>query len=108
MARVHNRYLVLSVYPPEYLGRVLGRLNEVFKQLAGKDALGVNVRVYDTYPGKGFAVLGVPRNLVNVLRASTCIVRDVDGARVMVLTVKVTGTLRRARAIAQSINLMGL
>lgn len=102
MVKTHNRYLVLEVYPREYLDNALSEIVSMFKQLAGKDALGVNVRIYEKYPEKGFAIVGVPRNLVSTLRASICLIREVNSVRVMLITIKVTGTLRKARAIAQS------
>lgn len=102
MVKTHNRYLVLEVYPRDYLDQALTKLNDAFKQLAGKDALGINVKVYEKYLEKGFAIVGVPRDLLSILRAAICLVRDVDGNKVALITIKVTGTLRKARAVAQS------
>lgn len=95
------RYVVIDVYPRDYLDRVIQDLNSWFRIFAGKDAIGIGLKVVAKYEGRGRLVIQVPNNLLSHLRSAIVMVGRGDG--VAVVTVKVTGTMRKALAIASSV-----
>lgn len=97
---MHMRYVILDVYPRDRVDYVLAELNNWFRLLAGRDAIGVELRVVKKYE-IGRVIVGVPNPLVKYLRSAIVIVgRGNDTALV---TVKVSGTMRKALAIASSV-----
>jgi RNase P/RNase MRP subunit POP5 len=67
--------------------------------LAGKEAIGVELRVVKKYEGR--VVIGVPNHLTKYLRSAIVIVGRSNGTALV--TVKVSGTMRKALAIASSV-----
>ncbi|WP_054853570.1 hypothetical protein [Vulcanisaeta distributa] len=95
------RYVVIDVYPREYIERIIPpELNSWFRSFAGRDAIGVELKIVAKYGGKGRLIIQVPNNLLKYLRSAIIMAgRESD---VAVITVKVTGTMRKALAIASS------
>ncbi|WP_243678623.1 hypothetical protein [Vulcanisaeta distributa] len=92
------RYVIIDVYPRELIDSVISELNNWFRVFAGRDAIGFELRIIAKYDGKGRLVIQVPNNLLKYLRSAVIMVgRGSDAA---VITVKVTGTMRKALAIA--------
>ncbi len=95
------RYVIIDVYPRDSINNVIIELNNWFRLFAGKDSIGSGFRLIRRYEDKGRLVLQVPNNLTKYLRAAIVMVgRDGD---ISVITVKVTGTMRKALAIASSV-----
>ncbi|ADN51416.1 hypothetical protein [Vulcanisaeta distributa] len=95
------RYVVIDVYPREYIDKVISELNNWFRFFAGKDAIGIELRIIAKYEGRGRLVIQVPNDLLKYLRSSVAMAgRE---SEVAVITVKVTGTMRKALAIASSV-----
>mgnify|MGYP001770721044 FL=1 len=95
------RYVIIDVYPREFLDDVIPELNAWFRLFAGKDAINTELKVIMKYEGRGRLVIQVPNNLIKYLRSSVVMVGREKG--VAVITVKVTGTMRKALAIASSV-----
>ncbi|MCG2863195.1 MAG: hypothetical protein L7H10_02125 [Vulcanisaeta sp.] len=93
------RYLIIDVYPKDRVDDVLTQLNNLFKSLAGKEAIGVELRVVKKYEGR--VVIGVPNHLTKYLRSAIALAGR--GSDTAVITVKVSGTMRKALAIASSV-----
>jgi len=70
---LHMRYVILDVYPSDRVDYVLAELNNWFRLLAGKDAIGVELRVVKKYE-IGRVIVGVPNPLVKYLRSAIVIV----------------------------------
>ncbi|BDR93509.1 hypothetical protein [Vulcanisaeta souniana] len=94
------RYVIVDVYPREHLDRLIPELNNWFRLLAGKEAIGVELRIIAKYVGKGRLVIQVPTDLLSYLRSA--IVMAGRESETAVITVKATGTMRKALAIASS------
>ncbi len=102
--RLFMRYVVIDVYPREYIDKVISELNNWFRFFAGKDAIGIELRIVAKYEGKGRLIIQVPNDLLKYLRSSVAMAgRE---SEVAVITVKVTGTMRKALAIASSVPYM--
>lgn len=96
------RYVVIDVYPREYIDKVISELNNWFRFFAGKDAIGIELRIIAKYEGRGGRlVIQVPNDLLKYLRSSVAMAGR--GSNAAVVTVKVTGTMRKALAIASSV-----
>lgn len=96
------RYVIIDVYPRELIDSVISELNNWFRVFAGRDAIGFELRIIAKYDGKGRLVIQVPNNLLKYLRSAVIMVGR-GGSDAAVITVKVTGTMRKALAIAASV-----
>ncbi len=95
------RYVIIDVYPREYVNEVLPGISNWFRFFAGKDAIGAELRVIAKYEGRGRLIIQVPNNLLRYLRSAVVMAgREGDAS---IITVKVTGTMRKALAIASSV-----
>ncbi|WP_054857098.1 hypothetical protein [Vulcanisaeta sp. JCM 16159] len=95
------RYVVIDVYPRESIDRIIPELNSWFRYFAGRDAIGVELKIVAKYDSKGRLIIQVPNNLLKHLRSAIIMTgRESDAA---VITVKVAGTMRKALAIASSV-----
>ncbi len=94
-------YVIVDVYPGDSIDKVITDLNSWFRLFSGKDAIGSELKVIAKYEGKGRVVIQVPSNLLKYLRSAVIMAgRESD---ITVITVKVTGTIRKALAIASSV-----
>lgn len=96
-----SRYLIIDVEPAEYVDRIIEEYVGTVKRLAGLDALGYSIEVVARYEGR--FIIRVHNELLKYARAAVAVMRDIDGSPVGLITVKVTGTRRRAVAIASSL-----
>ncbi len=93
------RYVIIEIHPEGEIDSVILDIMKWFKALAGKEALGVEPRIVMRHGGR--VIIQVPNRLLKYLRAAIVLAgRDREAC---VLTVRVSGTMRKAIAIAKSI-----
>ncbi|WP_054849595.1 hypothetical protein [Vulcanisaeta sp. JCM 14467] len=54
------RYVVIDVYPREFLDDVIPELNAWFRLFAGKDAINTELKVITKHESKGRLIIQVP------------------------------------------------
>jgi len=95
------RYVVVEICPEDLAEKVVNELQNLFRAILGlrviNGSLVVIERVRNRY------VLRVTTRLLSYLRAAVFLLREVDGKKVAIVTVRVPGSVRKARAHAHSI-----
>mgnify|MGYP001773191160 CR=1 FL=1 len=95
------RYVIVDVYPMDSIDKVITDLNIWFRLFSGKNAIGSELKIIAKYEGRGRVMIQVPNNLLKYLRSAIIMVGREN--EIAVITVKVTGTMRKALAIASSV-----
>ncbi|MFB6469866.1 MAG: Rpp14/Pop5 family protein [Vulcanisaeta sp. AZ3] len=95
------RYVIIDIYPRNGIDSITSELNNWFRLFAGREAIGAELRIIKEYRDTGRLVIKVPNNLTKYLRSAIVMVGRDSG--ISVITVKVTGTMRKALAISSSV-----
>ncbi len=95
------RYVVVEVYPAELLDAVCDAVRRKFQELLGVRI--IKGSLLPVFRHKNRVVFRVTTRLLPYLRASIVLVRHVEERPVLVVSRRVTGSLRKAKAQACSL-----
>jgi len=95
------RYVILEVYPPEMVQRVVSSVVDLANRLLGIRSIRGSIIPIEYHRNR--AIIRVTTRFLPYLRAAVFMLRKVENHNVLILTIRVTGSVRKARAQARSI-----
>ncbi len=90
------RYVVIEIYPEELVDKASSEIIRKFNEILGIGSVRSSIAV--VFRRGNRIVVRVPTRHLDHLRASVFLIRKIDGTDVLLITRRVSGTLRRSRA----------
>ncbi len=95
------RYVLIEVYPPELVQKVVSEILKTYENLLGVKLVEAPISVVLIDPPR--AIFRVRTRFLKFLRMAILLTRRVDDTDVLVVTIRVSGTLRKCKAQLKSI-----
>ncbi len=95
------RYIVVEVYPKEVTDKVANELLKIFEKIIGIGIIRGRLIIADKIENR--LIIRVPTRYLKYARYVILALRRIENTKVSVITISVTGTIRKARAQARSI-----
>ncbi|NPA99864.1 MAG: hypothetical protein GXO10_00655 [Crenarchaeota archaeon] len=95
------RYIIVEVHPEEAIDKVANELVRLFEKIVGIGLFKGRLLIADKIGNR--LIIRVPTRYLKYARYAILALRKIENTPVTVLTVSVTGTIRKARAQARSI-----
>lgn len=95
------RYVLVEIYPEDHVDTIIQEVISTFKKILGLRIIRGYLRVVKKKGNR--VVFKVSTNLLPYLRACTILIRQINDSRVIVLTVRISGTIRKICAQLDSI-----
>ncbi len=95
------RYVLVEIYPEDLVEKTVRKILENYEKIVGINIIKGGVHVICIESSR--VIFGVRTRFLKYLRTAILMTRSVDGKDVLVLTLRVSGTLRKCKAQLKSI-----